>query len=338
MIASVIGKVFVFSPNKLRDEFTARYPDGEVPSSLGNFGNPPYGRSLIGRVFVPVDSPNGCNTLTPIQFDADPELANTPILLLDRGECPFVVKVRHAEDIGAKLVIIANDQNSDINNIIMTDNGKGGNLNIPAILISKEDSYILKKYLNDYNYKNHVTLSVNFEIKTSRNQIKYSFWSTPAKDNSRYFLMDFASIASQFEKNVAVFEPHYLFTNCYSCEYQRYKIADLNCLSGGRYCAEDPDKEGSLTGRDVVLEELRQICLFQQANMTNNKDYSLWFKYQIEYFLQCSKNLFELSCSEKVIQKINGNEANIKKCIKESFEGEDVSLADNSILRKEKEE
>jgi len=30
-----------------------------------------------------------------------------------------------------------------------------------------------------------------------------------------------------------------------------------NCISGGRYCAMDPDFNGPLTGKDVMEENLR---------------------------------------------------------------------------------
>ena len=33
--------------------------------------------------------------------------------------------------------------------------------------------------------------------------------------------------------------------------------APANCVSGGRYCAPDPDGVGVLTGRDVLYEDLR---------------------------------------------------------------------------------
>jgi len=32
-------------------------------------------------------------------------------------------------------------------------------------------------------------------------------------------------------------------------------------VSGGRYCAPDPDGAGVLSGRDIVMEDLRQLCI-----------------------------------------------------------------------------
>jgi hypothetical protein len=69
---------------------------GEIPSTLANFGNPPYGSSIHGRLYL-TSSKNdtlACSDLHPIEFAEDD--INSPIVLVERGECPFVIKVRHA--------------------------------------------------------------------------------------------------------------------------------------------------------------------------------------------------------------------------------------------------
>jgi len=40
-----------------------------------------------------------------------------------------------------------------------------------------------------------------------------------------------------------------------------YQEEQENCLGGGRYCAPDPDGVGGLDGRDVLYEDIRQICM-----------------------------------------------------------------------------
>jgi len=34
-------------------------------------------------------------------------------------------------------------------------------------------------------------------------------------------------------------------------------VLNDGCVSGGRYCSPDPDGEGPMIGRDVILEDLR---------------------------------------------------------------------------------
>jgi hypothetical protein len=50
---------------------------------------------------------------------------------------------------------------------------------------------------------------------------------------------------------------------CSYCSKNDYKTVIDECVSGGRYCAPDPDSSGPLIGRDVVMEDLRQICIFE---------------------------------------------------------------------------
>jgi hypothetical protein len=124
---------------------------------------------LVGRVFYRVDDQASneedrhkqlaCSKLPPMQFDNDPDLINSPILMVDRGKCSFVQKVRHAQDIGAAAVLIVdNKPGEDIEHIIMSDDGTGGNLYIPAILISYEDGEIIKRYLSNNAYSKNVAM------------------------------------------------------------------------------------------------------------------------------------------------------------------------------------
>ena len=336
LIVPIFSKLLIFSPNELRKEFQERYTNSEIPASLGNFGNPPYGTSLVGRLYYPksISEQKGCTPLTPIQFseDSDPDLVSTPILMLDRGDCAFVVKVRHAEDIGVKLVIIANNMDTDPNVIIMSDNGMGGNLQIPAIMISQIDAFLIKKYLDNPLYASHISLSVSFDMNKLPDKINYALWTTPTIQSSRYFLMSFATIGSSLNKIVAEFAPHYILWYCPACEKSQYRVGHQDCVSGGRYCSLDPDGDGSLSGRDVMYEDLRQLCLF---NLTTTKNYEKWFEYHSEYYSMCSADLFSPSCSKMVFDKIGVDSHKIDKCIKNSFEGDDQTIADNKLLRLE---
>jgi hypothetical protein len=71
----------------------------------------------------------------------------TPIFLVDRGECTFVTKVRNIEKAGGSLAVIIDDQNEDIKHVIMSDDGTGTGIRIPAMIIGKKDGQILKDFL-----------------------------------------------------------------------------------------------------------------------------------------------------------------------------------------------
>lgn len=75
------------------------------------------------------------------------------------------MKVSHAEEIGARAVLIMdNKDGEEVGGIIMVDNGTGGNINIPSYLISKQSGGLLKKYLQQENHNQHVMVKLTFEM------------------------------------------------------------------------------------------------------------------------------------------------------------------------------
>lgn len=61
----------------------------------------------------------------------------TKIVIVQRGQCSFVTKVRNAERAGASLLVVADHQQEDIQNVIMGDDGTGTGIRIPSMLIGK---------------------------------------------------------------------------------------------------------------------------------------------------------------------------------------------------------
>lgn len=119
--------------------------------------------------------------------------------------------------------------------------------------------------------------------------------------------------------------------NCAECERNFYQYPEPNCLSGGRYCAPDPDGVGPKTGRDVVIEDLRQLCIHKLTE--GAKDYKAWFRYMSHYDPLC-ENVDE--CIQNTIKLSGLDEKKINKCMDDSFDGYSKTISDNSILREER--
>lgn len=58
-----------------------------------------------------------------------------------------MTKVRNIERAGGSLAVIIDDTTADINNVVMSDDGTGTGILIPAMIISKKDGERLKEYL-----------------------------------------------------------------------------------------------------------------------------------------------------------------------------------------------
>jgi extracellular elastinolytic metalloproteinase len=81
---------------------------------------------------------------TPL-FNQDNDMS--PVILVDRGNCTFVTKVRNIEQLGVKMAIIGDSFKEDTENLIMADDGTGHSINIPSFIIRFTDSNKIKAVL-----------------------------------------------------------------------------------------------------------------------------------------------------------------------------------------------
>ena len=82
----------------------------------------------------------------PDQLQFSQDAFAVKIVLVDRGNCSFVTKVRNAERAGASLVVVFDDRVENITNVIMGDDGTGTGIRIPSMLIGKDSGKILKEF------------------------------------------------------------------------------------------------------------------------------------------------------------------------------------------------
>ncbi len=75
-----------------------------------------------------------------------------------------------------------------------------------------------------------------------------------------------SSYQSEFKGDLQVdLNIHFVTNVCVFCRAVDFHTNSEDCTNGGRYCAPDPDFTGPLTGRDVVLENLKQMCLNKRS-------------------------------------------------------------------------
>lgn len=332
-LSSAFAKLTVIEPQELKSRFTER-ETGVIPSSLANFGNPPYGSHIIGRLYAYKETNiTGCLQLPPINFEFGSNAINYPILILNRGNCSFVVKVRNAQAIGASAVIIIDNIIESPENVMMIDDGTAGNIYIPSVLISKSNGEVLKNYvLSHQTIKTRV--QITFEMPNPDNRVEYEIWMSSENTELREFLSDFSQYAKNLIPNTLM-TPHYVLWYSVERSKEGFLTEHKDCLGGGRYCAPDPDLDnGPRTGREIVIENLRQICLYNY--LTGQKKVNLWWDY-IKGFKECTGNNFNTKCSDNSLKLIGIKTSIIQECIDNSVLGPDIKINDNSLLRLERE-
>jgi hypothetical protein len=114
---------------------------GSYPLGIASFG-PPLGTSPVVGQVMPVSNPAtgaACNPLSAV----DALAVRNNIALIDRGVCLFTVKVKNAQNAGARAVIIANNVAGAPPNLVGTD----PTISIPTVSVSQNDAAILKNAL-----------------------------------------------------------------------------------------------------------------------------------------------------------------------------------------------
>ena len=84
-----------------------------------------------------------------------------------------------------------------------------------------------------------------------------------------------------------------------------------------------------MTGKEVVLEDLRQICLYTLNNVT-------WWNYAVQFSKQCINSTDLETCSQKIYSKLGFDKVKVDKCVRDSFGNSDNTENDNSVLAQER--
>ena len=208
---------------------------------------------------------------TDIQFK--PDAFATKIVLVDRGNCSFVKKVRNAERAGASLVVVVDDREENITNVIMGDDGTGTGIRIPSMLIGKDSGKILKDFT--VTSDTAATLLAEFTMQNPDNFSVVEFWYSSNNVLALDFIKEFNRYVPGLADHIQ-FNPRFVTWSCPACAKE---FKEEECFGDGKYCA--PNHSKSLTsktlGNQIILEDLRQFCLHQKAAKAGKE--SLWWNY-----------------------------------------------------------
>lgn len=146
------------------------------------------------------------------------------------------------------------------------------------------------------------------------------------------FMNDFSHTAQALQKGgFTSFTPHYITLSCGSDP--SIPFCQAQCVNNGRYCQLDPD--GDLTsgysGRDVVLENLRSLCVHKVA--TSNGSPWLWWQFATKVGAVCSlkTGAYNPACAEGVISGLGLSPDAVRACM-----GDTTSDAANPVLQGER--
>lgn len=172
-------------------------------------------------------------------------------------------------------------------------------------------------------------MQAEFVVDNPENIVEMEFWYTSGKDSALDFLKSFGTQITPIINDLD-FSPHVVTWSCTYCDSDYKK---KNCLGDGKYCGLRTDKT-SIRSKDLVLEDLREVCIHQLAT---EKGYpQLYWDYISEVHEQCY-NYISKSCSKRAVETLNLLTFDeVDQCVKDSFEGGEISLtAENTILKED---
>jgi len=260
----VEGQIRVMAPESLKKQVGAR---GAIDGSTATFGAPFYGDDVVGKLVYGESKGNVYCTEedydipdpeTEERGDSKQSVKMINIVLVRRGKCSFTTKVKVAYKKGAHAVIIVDREDSDLTaeslkHIIVGDDGYGDSIHIPSVLISKEQGGKLIEAAK----KGEVIIQLSWNVPANH-IVEVDLWMSSGSTESQQFLKKFASRRKALNE-VMSFTPHYAVFSMPSSDPSVYQ--DLCSDTTGQYCAEDPDSSGEVTGKQVLEENVRQLCI-----------------------------------------------------------------------------
>ena len=312
---------------------------GQHDTAIGDFGVPQYGAKLVGEVFMA----DASNTRACGLFEAPAPKAKRPghatILLVERGDCFFLEKAWHAQLAGANAVLVVDNVEEDLLTMANPTAGQGGaaaaelasRIDIPSALMQKSVGDGLKTFLADQAKKEKpapliVTLDFSASIANPDARVEWELWTTSDQacgapcDHSMQFVNEMKLAAQTLERaNATSFTPHFLSWSCADSGNPETSCPNM-CVNKGRYCAPDPAegpgvneatkdlvKRHGYSGSDVVEENIRQLCLFQELQHRN--DTADWWQYATRHASECAmtQGAFERPCAEGIMAGSKGD-------------------------------
>lgn len=250
-----------------------------------------------------------------------------------------MTKARNIARAGGKLAIVIDTENESIDNILMSDDGTGAGIRIPSILIGHGDGDLLTNFIERANPSEieEMELNVHFVNPYPRDKVKFEMWYSSVDDRSLAFLRDMGEFIKPIQNDLE-FSPRTVSWSCPDCDTD-FKME--NCFGDGQYCAIEKDFS-PIPGKDIVLEDLREQCVWKELNdpqLEIAKDVvkPKFFDYIRTVHEMCPNGRVTRQCHSAAIFKEALPQSAIDACVKNSFNSKGVEsfVKDgNSILSK----
>ncbi|KAG2607797.1 hypothetical protein PVAP13_4NG273100 [Panicum virgatum] len=221
-------------------------------------------------------------------------------------------------------------------------------INIPSALVNRAFGESLKKMTRTVAGDGDgdgeevvVKLDWRESMPHPDERVEYELWTNSNDecgarcDEQMEFVRGFRGHAQLLERGgYARFTPHYITWYCPEA-FRLTQQCKSQCINHGRYCAPDPEQDfgAGYDGKDVVVENLRQLCVHRVANESGRP--WTWWDYVMDYKIRCSmkEKKYSKTCAEDVVTALGLDLKKVLECM-----GDPEADAENAVLSKEQED
>ena len=312
--------------------------------TFDKIGKSNYDFYTRGQLFLEENNLEACNSVNSPKSFVDPQYnEGFKILITRRGGCSFVHKARNAQIAGYSMIIVVNNMQTDIKKIIMTDDGSGNDIYIPIAMISKDDGEKIIDYM-EKNKESHITVEINFVKKVGKyKKLDFKLFFSSSELRAYELFNNLAQYMNKFGDQIN-FTPIYVVHRSPFYD-EKNPIRLVNCVSKGKYCYFPKETTIINDGQAIIIEDLRQKCVYNYALIKENIFiYLNYLKYfHAECLIKGDKPQFNDNCAKKVLKSLDFPLYEINSCIAKSFNVNDLLSNlyidnENNLLEKEYDE
>ena len=241
------------------------------------------------------------------------------IILVDHStNCKYTEKALNVQIKGGKIMLLAYDSNN-INDEYNVDDLIGEKINIPTMIIGKDFGDLIKEFYKE-NPNDSILISIKFSGVKKDNKVKFDLFYRSDDLKSLNFFSEFKSYKKRLDKQL-IFTPRLKYSNFVNELSSNELKSDSKypCIKDFHFCTTANNYIGIDNPREILLENLRQSCIFEVYDL--NKFWS----YMINFSNKCSnyeKLNFNEECSKKIINELNLNYKEIVKCMENLINSE----------------
>ena len=260
-----------------------------------------------------------------------------PIFFVDHSiDCSYAHKAVNVQKKGGRVMLIASDSNILEEEYNVDDPTES--VAIPTIIIAKDFGDIIREYTKlKQDKKEYIVISMKFSGVKEGGFVELELFMRSDDTKARDFFAEFFYYKEKLGDKLK-FTPIYKYSKFVNEQFDNTlsEKSYVPCVKETRMCATSNHALQIDNPRRILLENIRETCIFQEFGQ------EVYWKYMTNFNTLCfdAKNpLFNEECALNVFKKVDSNENDLtilSKCMTQLIEYESKIDNDYNTFAKKK--